>query len=88
MTITKMDVAKEAANLVVSVAFGSVISSAITRTSDSLNEDDTTVRVASTLGGWYLANRYREQTDAMVEEAAAKLSNMRESFRNRKSVQA
>lgn len=87
MTITKMDVAKEAANLVVSVAFGSVISSAISRTT-SYDEDDTTVRVASTLGGWYLANRYRENTDLMVEEAAAKLSNMRESFRNRKSVQA
>ena len=51
MTITKMDVAKEAANLVVSVAFGSVISSAISRTT-SYDEDDTTVRVASTLGGW------------------------------------
>ena len=87
MTITKMDVAKEAANLVVSVAFGSVISSAISRTT-SYDEDDTTVRVASTLGGWYLANRYRENTDLMVEEAAAKLSNMRESFRNRKSVKA
>ena len=87
MTITKMDVAKEAANLVVSVAFGSVISSAISRTT-SYDEDDPTVRVASTLGGWYLANRYRENTDLMVEEAAAKLSNMRESFRNRKSVQA
>lgn len=87
MTITKMDVAKEAANLVVGVAFGNVISSAISRTT-SYDEDDTTVRVASALGGWYLANRYRENTDLMVEEAAAKLSNMRESFRNRKSVKA
>lgn len=87
MTITKMDVAKEAANLVTSAVFSSAIATVITRTTDRTDQD-TSVRVISALGGWYISNQYRETTDRMVENAAAKLSEWRESYRTKKQVQA
>lgn len=87
MYITKMDVAKEAASLTASIVCAMGFATVISRTT-SMDEDDIPVRVASSLGGWYVANRYRENTDLMVEQAAAKLSNMRESFRTKKQAQA
>lgn len=84
MTITAMDVAKEAASLTMSVVVGLGLSTAISAATPR-DEDDIDVRLASTLGGWYVSNRCRPQTDAMVEDAAAWFTKKRDAYRTRKA---
>lgn len=73
---TKMEVAKQTATLVTSIAISRVISNTITSVLD-VDDDNVAVTVASAIGGWYVAGELKETTDAYVEKAAAKLQNLR-----------
>lgn len=82
---TKIEVAKEAASIALSVYASNLIESTITRTTD-LDEDSTAVRIASPLGGWMIAHRLRPQTDAAVEWTASKLTKIRENRNAKKNA--
>lgn len=68
--ITPIVIAKEAVNLTVATVITTGMANFITDHTDH-EQDEISVRIASGMTGWYVATTFREQTDAMVEKAAA-----------------
>lgn len=67
----KLYIAKQAAQLAVSVAVSRVVKNALTSVTD-LDDDSITVIVVGTMSGVYASYKLRDNTDALVETAAAK----------------
>lgn len=73
---TKMYIAKQAAHLTVSWVASKLIANAITTVTD-VDEDNFAVILASGIGGSYVAYKLSDQTEQLVEAAAAKLDTLR-----------
>lgn len=73
---TKMTIAKQAASLATSYIASKLIANAITSVLD-IDDDNIAVVVASAIGGSYTAYKLQDTTDGLVEIAAAKIEDLR-----------
>lgn len=79
----KLFVAKEATTIALSVVLSKGIEKLLITTTN-LEVDGVPVRVTSAVGGWMIANHFRDQTDAGVEWAAAKVTEFRQNRKAKK----
>ncbi len=78
---TKTMIAKHVVTTIVAAGVQSALTTIITNNTEK-DEDEFIVKVPTAVVGFVVANKFRTQTDAMVDAVACKI----ETFRNRKDT--